>query len=197
MYIVSLILQSAINLTIDNQCTNIELTSPVYFIKDTTCHVQFPQKVNSKSIMMANFINNVDRDEFGGILLYCLQQKENTNIQLLVLWGYESNWPYSYTFLIEHESTFVWDKDKLKRLYDVHNRQYNVLRDIIWLLNDNIKLKTSCLALCSGFEMKITISEKTSISSPRESQQNDLFDILYLLNRPTPRYTPLRFDSNK
>jgi hypothetical protein len=42
IYIVSLTLQSAIDLTIDNVYTNIELTSLVYFVKDVRCNIQFP-----------------------------------------------------------------------------------------------------------------------------------------------------------
>jgi hypothetical protein len=62
---------------INNQCHNIELTSPVYFTKDTTFYIQFPQQVDFKSTMEVNFKTDIDRDTFGGALLYHLQRKKN------------------------------------------------------------------------------------------------------------------------
>jgi hypothetical protein len=160
IYIVSLALRLTMNVTINNRCTNIVLTSPVYFIKDTVCHVYFPQEVNSGSIMKVNFKTSVDRCMFGGALLYHLQRKEDTLIstQLLVIWEYESDWIYSHALLIEHESTFSWSKDDLKRLYDVYNSRYNATSIIgRWMLDDNTMLKT-----------KLTIFEQKDLLSPRK-----------------------------
>jgi hypothetical protein len=56
------------DVTIDIQCTNIELTSPVYFTKGIMCHIHLPQQVNSKSIMRATFKIGMDRDMIGGAL---------------------------------------------------------------------------------------------------------------------------------
>jgi hypothetical protein len=69
IYIISLTLQSVINMTIDNQCTNTKLISLVYFIRDTTYHIQFPQQVDYKSIMKTSFITGMDRDMLGGTLV--------------------------------------------------------------------------------------------------------------------------------
>jgi hypothetical protein len=163
--------------TIDSQCYNIELTSPVYFIKDATCHIQFPQRVNSESIMKFNFKTSIDRETFGGVLVYHLQRKKNdkfkgrsntdkntsTSIQLLVIWGYKSHKPYSHAWLIEHERTLVWSKDKLKRLWHVYHSQDSmelVSNRKKWLLNDNMRLKTEYETSYGGFEMKIIISEE-------------------------------------
>jgi hypothetical protein len=162
---------------IDNRCTNIELVSPVYFTKDTTCHIQFPQQVNTNHIIQANFITGVDRDIFGGILLYRLQRKRDDesdgrydkdkstpmSTQLLVIWRYGIDKFYPGVWLIEHESTFAWDKDKLKRLYNVYGSQYYDYSNMeIWLLYDNIKLKTVYETSHGGLEMKVIISEDES-----------------------------------
>jgi hypothetical protein len=163
IYIASLAIQSVIDVIIDNQCTNIELTSPAYFIKGAKCHIQFPQRVNSRSMMKASFITSIDRDMFGGVLLYHLRRKENTqtDIQLLVTWGYNSERLYSDAWVIEHEHTLVWNKDKLKRLHDVYSSQRNVYLDIrYWLLDDNTNLETTYEALHGCFEMKVIISEE-------------------------------------
>jgi hypothetical protein len=171
IYVISFDLQSVMNVNINNQCSNIILTSLVYFIKDTTCYIQFPRQVNSKSIMKVNFITGLGRQTFGGALLYHLQGKEGvlTSTQLLVIWGYRFDWIYSHALLIEHESTFVWNEDKLERLYNAYNSQYEVYTTIFreeWLLDDNTILKTACESSYRGFETEVIISEDEYLSRP-------------------------------
>jgi hypothetical protein len=170
IYIVSLTFQSLIDVTIDNQCSDIELTSPVCFIKDGACHVQFPQRVNPESVMKANFITGMNRDVFGGALLYHLKRKMDASIstQLLVIWGYGSYLPYSRALLIEHENTFTWDEDKLKRFYDAcsrHRYAYFFTND--WLLNDNTRLGT-WYPPSRGFKMNVSISKRQCLFLPRK-----------------------------
>jgi hypothetical protein len=163
IYIISLTLQSAIDVTINNQCTTIALISPVYFVKDATCHIQFPRQVNTNRIMRATFITGIDRDTFGGALLYNLQRKENASIsaQLLVIWGYKYNRIYSHTQLIEHESTFTWDENKLEKLYGVYSIRYDPGSSMNeWLLDDNTVLKTVCESSHGGFKMEVIIFEE-------------------------------------
>jgi hypothetical protein len=134
-----------------------------YFIKDTTYHIQFPQQVNTNCIMKASLMTGIDRDTFGGALLYHLQRKEDTLIstQLLMLWECKYGLIYLDTLLIEHESTFTWNEDKLKRLWHVHHSRYDTYSIIgRWLLNDNTMLRTVCEALHKGFEMMVIISEE-------------------------------------
>jgi hypothetical protein len=77
-----------------------------------------------------------------------------------VIWECKSNHLYSHVLLIEHESTFVWNEDKLKRLWHVHHSQYDVYSNIgRWLLNNGTMLKTVCKSLHNGFEMVVVISE--------------------------------------
>jgi hypothetical protein len=166
----SFTLQSIMNMTIDNRCSKTEMISPVYFTKDATRHIQFPQQVSSKGKMKVNFITGVDRGTFGGALLYHLQRKENASMssQLLVIWGYESDKIYLHVWLVERKSTLVWNKDKLKRLCNVYNSQYH-LGSITkeWLLDDNTKLKTRCkTSYESGLEMVVIISEEKDLLHP-------------------------------
>jgi hypothetical protein len=168
---ISLTLQSTINMTIDNQCSNIELTSLIHFTKSAMCCIQFPQKVSSKSIMKANFITGIDQTTFGGALLYHLQGKKDmsTNAQLLVIWGYNADEIYLHTWLIRHNITLDWDEDKLKRFYDVYNSQYKVYTAIFrkeWLLDDKTMLKTKCGSSHGGFEMELIISRDEYLSRP-------------------------------
>jgi hypothetical protein len=185
IYIFSLTLQSTVDIAINNQCSNIELIYPVHFIKDATCHIEFPQKVNFKSVMRVNFKTGMSIDTFGGVLLYHLQRKKNNEsdnqsntdkdasicTQLLMIWGCKPDLLYSSALLIEHESTFNWDKDKLERLYDVYDSQYNIWSTINlgeWLLDDNTILKTVRESSHGDFEMEVVISEEKDTFSPRK-----------------------------
>jgi hypothetical protein len=156
------------NMAIINQCPNVELTSPIYFTNDAMHYIKFPQQVNSKSIMKASFITGIDRSTFGGILLYRLQRREDasTCIRLLVIWGCNSYRIYLHVLLIEHESAIVWDKDKLKMLYNEYDSQDDIdLNTREWLLNDNTKLKTDCEASYVGLEVETTISEEKNLQN--------------------------------
>jgi hypothetical protein len=165
-------------MTIDNRCSNVELISPIYFAKDAVCRIQFPQHVNSKSTMKNNIITGMNRDTFGGFLLYHLRGKENNgtdnrfitdkdtsmSTHLLVIWGCKLDWSYSHAYLIKHENTFTWNEDRLERLYDVYNSQYNAYSAIApeaWLLDDNnTMLEVMCRETNSNFEIVIIISEE-------------------------------------
>jgi hypothetical protein len=86
-----------------------------------------------------------------------------------MIWGFKSDHLYSCAWLIEHERTFTWNEDKLRRLYDVYNSQYD--RDFNaeeWLLDDNAMLKTVCALSHGGFEMNIFISEEKDLSYHRK-----------------------------
>jgi hypothetical protein len=163
IYIVSLTIQSVIGLTINNRCTDIELTSPIHFIKDATCYIQFPQQLKSnRSIMEAKFAIGIDRNAFGGALLYHLKRKEDASIstQLLIIWGYDHFEMYLHIWLVEHESTLVWNEDKLKRLHNAYRSQYSIRPTMkTWLLHDNIRLMTYVGSPDGCCSMSVIISE--------------------------------------
>jgi hypothetical protein len=69
-------------MTIDNQCSNIKLISPVYFTKNAMYHIRFPQQVDHDCIMKANFITDINQNTFGGALLYRLQHEEDVEIHV-------------------------------------------------------------------------------------------------------------------
>jgi hypothetical protein len=168
---------------INNQCSDIELISPVYFTKDAMCHIQFPQQVNSESRMKANFINGIDQDTFGGALLYHLQRKDNNesdhqsgtdkntsiSIQLLVIWRHKLDDFYAFALPIEYDATLIWNEDKLKELYHVYDRQYDIKFTSDWKacsLSNNLILKTKCRLTHGGFKMNIIISEERKLIYP-------------------------------
>jgi hypothetical protein len=158
-------------MTINNQCSNIKLTSPVCFIKNATYHTQFPQQVDSKSRINVNFITGIDEGTFGGALLYRLQRKDSNepdedtlvSTQLLVLWRCKLGSFYSFAAPIEHENTLIWNEDKLEEFYHIYDSQYDIvpLFDCkICSLNDNAALKVKCRWSHGGFKMNIIISEE-------------------------------------
>jgi hypothetical protein len=170
IYIASLTLQSVMNVVIHNQCTNIELTSPVYFIKDEKCHIKFPQQVNSKLIIRTSFVTGMHQSTFGGALLYHLQRKENTSMsaQLFIIWGFKFDRIYLHTWFIE-QSAFAWRKDELKRLYHIYHSQYDIDANTReWLLNDHTRLETECETSHGGFQMEISVTEKAYLPQPRK-----------------------------
>jgi hypothetical protein len=165
------------NVTISNRCTNIKLTSPIHFITNATCHIQFPQQVDSKSRINVNFMTGIDEDTFGGALLYHLQRKKNNEFghqfdadkdtsistQLLVLWRCKLGSFYSFAMPIEHDTTLVWNENKLEEFYHIYDRQYNITFGFdckTLLLNDNVKLKVKCRRSHGGFKINIIISEE-------------------------------------
>jgi hypothetical protein len=181
IHIVSFALQSIMEVTINNQCTNIELTSPMHFIEDVTYHGHFPQKVNSESEKV-NFKIGVHQSTLGGALLYHIQRKKNDesnnradedtaiSTQLLVIWKFRIDRFYLYVYLVDHESTLVWNEEMLKMLYDVYNSQVDtefIFDSGRWLLDNNTKLRITCEALCKrSFKKDITISEEKDLLHP-------------------------------
>jgi hypothetical protein len=181
IYIVSLTLQSTVDMIVDNRCTNIKLTSPIYFIKDAACPIQFPQQVNSESTMKVSFKTDIDQATFGGALLYHLQKREDESgdwsdtdedesisIKLLVIWGCKSDCFYSRAYIILHESTFTWNEEKLKMLYNLYNSQYQLCTKTgEWWLHVDLMLKTKCKRRHAGLEIVVSISEEY-LKYPRE-----------------------------
>jgi hypothetical protein len=86
-----------------------------------------------------------------------------------VIWGYRRDSIYSHAWLIEHDNAIDWKKDKLERLHDVYNSQYEACSTIYqgkWLLDDNTKLETKCVSSYGGFETEVIIYEDESILFP-------------------------------
>jgi hypothetical protein len=182
IYVVSFALQSIMVVTINNQCSDIELMPPAHLTKNNTCYIQSPQQVNSKNRVEIDFKTIMYRSTFGGVLLYHLQRKKNDesnnradedtaiSTQLLVIWEFRIGKLYSHAWLIEHENTFVWSEDMLKKLYDVYNSQVDtefIFDSGRWLLDNNTMLQIICKASYKrSFEMNITISEEKDLLHP-------------------------------
>jgi hypothetical protein len=184
MYIISLDLQLLLCVTIYNQCSNTKLASPVYFGNGISFPTPPNQQIDTNTKMRVYFEINATQDNFEGALLFKLQRyvgfndqhnidtlttetnKNDTKcVQLLVAWKVKDSKPFLYVVLIEHAKEFIWDKNKLKSLYDKNHSRLKEYDDVIpdtWFIDDNIALKTSFKArsLKKVFELNISISEE-------------------------------------
>jgi hypothetical protein len=87
-----------------------------------------------------------------------------------VIWEFRIDSFDSHAWLIEHESTLIWNVDKLKRLYDVYISQRDadfIFNEGKWILDNNTELKTVCESSYEeSFEMNIIISEGKNLHHP-------------------------------
>jgi hypothetical protein len=173
------------DVTVHNQCPDIELVSPVYFCNCGTCYEYPIERTDDGAMMKIGFRFGLLDKLPRGILMYEVQKKEYaesdyqsstdaTSIEtvedtpkmtlLLVAWEIERfEKPRVNIVLIGHDNELVLNEDKLAQLYDKINDQLSTRYDSFqstWLLYDNTVLETTCVTVYEkGFELKITISE--------------------------------------
>jgi hypothetical protein len=182
-YTVSLDLQSPVYITIDNQCLDTELISPVYFGNGAVCPKISDQQIDVGAKMKAYFEIYTTQDEFEGALLFKLQRcvesdnqhnidtltiesirNEEKCVYMLVAWERYHSIPFAHGTLIEHTKEFTWDEDRLKKLHDKNFGWLNKHSDTIsntWCIDDNMALKTTFKVrdLRGSPELSIAISE--------------------------------------
>jgi hypothetical protein len=183
-YTISLNLQLPALVTIHNQCSNIELVSPVYFGNGAVCPKLFDQQIAIDTEIRTSFEIYATQDGFEGALLYKLQKhvvsddqrnmdtlttKTNENeakcVQLLVAWKVKDSKSFVYETLVEHVKEFTWDENELRKLYNKNHsrlKEYNSIMSDRWLIDNNMVLKTSfeVRGLKGNFELSISISEE-------------------------------------
>jgi hypothetical protein len=181
--VVSLEFQFPACIAIHNQCSNIELVSPVYFGNEVVCPKLSDQQMNISAKMRTCFEINAARDDFEGALLFKLQRyvgsnaqhntdtltiKTNKNetkcVQMFVAWKIISSEPFVHVVLVEHTKEFTWNEDALKKLYYGNHHQFWGYDDVIsdtWFIDDNMALRTAfgVRDLKGNFELNISISE--------------------------------------
>jgi hypothetical protein len=173
-----------LNITIYNQYTGLELTTPVYFSNSTTYCVFPGQQKDTNNMIGASFRIDFGLYCFKGGLLYKLQRKHTiktdnqsnsstapiedttTNIHLLVVWSIKKHDHNFCVCLIECADDSTWDEDKLWALYKEYNDQpcedyeSNI---ITWSAHDGTLMKTKFnIRYRSDCKLDITISEGTA-----------------------------------
>jgi hypothetical protein len=176
---ISLILRSPVLLNIHNQCENINLISPAYFIHGGKWHVVPSQKIDVNDLMSNRLEFDSGQDILEGALIYRLQrrhtespkpaQDESKHIQLLVAWRVEpTKESYVCALLVEHDKEL--DGDKLRRLQQKHwhrlDAWFNSIRSS-WLLDITTVLKTAVIVMNEGYRWDIFISEWLGYSPMR------------------------------
>jgi hypothetical protein len=167
--------------TVHNQCSNIELVSPVWFDNGVICSKLADQQMNVGTAMKAYFEIYATQDEFEGALLFRLQRypngwhsvdtlttevnKEAMHAYILLVWKTKNSELFVYATLVERAKEFTWDEDKLKKLYHENHSQikkYDDATSYKWFINDNVALKMSSKAndFKRKFELSISISEE-------------------------------------
>jgi hypothetical protein len=178
----SLTLQSPVSLNIYNQCQDINLISPVYFIHGGKWDV-VPNREIDVNTMMTNRIEfDFGQDMLDGALAYRVQRQHaesdefvrygSKGIWLLVVWrGKYTEGLRVIVLLVEHDQEIDWDEDKLRWLHQKYWDLLNVWVKPIkanWALNDATVLTTTIRTRSNSYEQDIFISEgiKDNIDIP-------------------------------
>jgi hypothetical protein len=181
-YVISLELQLSSRIIIYNQCTKVELVSPVHFSKGAVCPKISGQQIDIGAKMNVIYEINVIQDEFEGALLYKLQRysdsqyntgtstaEANKNeikfIQMFVAWKMKDSVHFARVALIGHNKDFTWNEDELRKLYDKNHsrlKEYDYILSDTWHMDNNMTLKTSFKVrnMKGKFELNISISEE-------------------------------------
>jgi hypothetical protein len=170
--VVSLTLQSPVSLNIHNQCKDINLTSPVYFIHGGKWHAAPDQEIDVDAVMQNHIKPDSDQDILKGALVYRVHEQhsesdesaqgESKKIWLLVAWHVEhTRESHVRALVIEHNKKL--NEDKLKKLYEERwpllEVQDNTIKNS-WTLNDTTMLKTTIKITNRGYRWDIFISEE-------------------------------------
>jgi hypothetical protein len=164
--------------SIHNQCSDFELTSPAHLGHDAIL-IRYPdQKVNANTMTKVSLGKEIFKDDFSGVLIYKLHRKENheynadnaftedmpTSLQLLVIWKLNEEHRFCVlTLLIKHSSTITWNEDTLEKLYSMHLdlcRNDDIIEDT-WILDDAKVLMTTSKWKEDSCVFEIAMSEET------------------------------------
>jgi hypothetical protein len=181
IYTVSLSLQLPSCVTIHNQCSNIELVSPVYFGNGAVCPKLSGQQIEIGAKMTVHFEINTAQNDFEGALLFKLRRynsqrnmdtsttKINENKvmhdHMLAAWKVKGSMYFACVTLVEHTKGLTWNEDKLKEFYYKNCNWLKEYENIIsetWFIDDSMHLTTSVdvRGLKRSFELSISISEE-------------------------------------
>jgi hypothetical protein len=172
----SLTFQLPISLNIYNWRQDIDLISPVYFIRDGRWHIVPDQEIDNDAVMRNILEFNSGQDIPEGALVYRVQRKhiksgrliqdEFKHIQLLVARRTSHTEGLDVrAVLIENNKKFDWNEDKLRQLYQKCWHPLDILDKPIqrsWLLDDATVLITVVRIMNGGYRWDIFIPEERS-----------------------------------
>jgi hypothetical protein len=170
-YVVSFVLCSPVSLNIHNQCNDINLTSPTYFVHGGKWHAVPDQKIGVNAIMRNRLEFDPGQDILDGILTYRIQkqytesdepiQDESKHIQLLVAWHVEhTKESHVRVLLVEHDNEL--DENDLRKL---HQKYWHSLKERVdpiknnWISHDKTVLETTIRLMNENYRWDVFISE--------------------------------------
>jgi hypothetical protein len=177
------ILQATIQVEILNQCSNFELTSPVYFCDGAVCDIPLDQRVVSNTSTETKFRIYFSRFTFQGAIMYEVRATStplneisidnrmtetngnvSTNMRIIVAWKVSRiGKPRLFTILLEHDNSFHWDEKDLRQLLQMYFNRLKTMHgreETTWLMQDGTVLKTTMGVMDKGqYKLQIAISE--------------------------------------
>jgi hypothetical protein len=183
IYAASLYGPPIFKLNVQNQCTSIDLVSPIY----TIGRKLKSRKIHVDNTARSSFIINKFRKKY--VLIYKLQRKRlhksrkisqdtSNATQLLVVCKFSKpKMVYTDVLLVEHNEGFDWSNKDLRKLYRKNSNQFRLFSGPAaetWSLDDNIALMITFEAMNKGRKLDITISEVERDSSTRAPIHIDL-----------------------
>jgi hypothetical protein len=176
-------LQASIEVNIQNQCSNFELTLPIYFCDNAVCDETPNQRVPSEDSTAAKFRVKFSRFMLQGAILYEVRATSTpsnetdannsmavTNgsipvkMQFLVAWKISRhNDPFLFIALLEHGSNFTWNEGRLRQLFEEHSNRLRPMSgrsEATWLMQDGIVLKTEMGTIHRRqYKLKVIVSD--------------------------------------
>jgi hypothetical protein len=180
MYAVRYTIQPSIKMNIYNQCSNVDLISPVYITGYGLKYCNSPgYRVCAGSTMKSSLIIYDPESEPDGALIYRLQKRNpyksirfgrNTSgaSHLLIMWRSKFKELCADVLLIEHDKGL--DKNDLNDLYRKNNDRLSPYSDPVletWLLDGNTALMATFEIMNEDCILNITISEIRKDNSTR------------------------------
>jgi hypothetical protein len=188
MYDDSPYIQPSVKLNIYNQCLNIDLVSPTYFIsRELECYKPPDYKICSGCITRFAFMITWNRNPHG-VLIYKLQKKQtheysnisedtSSAVHLLVVWRIEHNKPFVDVLLVDMAKKSDWNEYYLMGLYRKNSNRFRLCHGSsteLWSLNDNVALMTTSEIIDEDRIVNIIISEVEKYHSARTPIHIDL-----------------------
>jgi hypothetical protein len=184
MCTVSLTLCGAMDMTIYNHYSDIELVSPIYFCNNGTYNEYPVERTNTGAVMNIGLKFGLDKLP-GGIVIYEIQRKGDIEpdhqsstdttstklvedtlkmMRLLVVWkNKHSGKPIVHIVLVEHSNSLVLDEDKLAQLYnkmdDQFSRNYDSFQSTWLVYDDTALIATYEVVQKEDLGLKIDISQ--------------------------------------
>jgi hypothetical protein len=169
-----------LNITIHNQCPDLELTSPVYYNYGTPCHVYPSRQTDIGTTMKASFGIAKPKD-IRGALLYKLQRKHTTRTDNQPNSNVVAPFSFSFSF---SNSNIAFAKDT----------ETNVHLLVVWYVDDFWSgFRVGLIEFTSDFtwdEYKLWALSKKYVQQLPKDYDSDI--ITWLLNENSAVKTKLR-----